>query len=70
MKSIYTASQLVAEGGSVFVHDCDRIVESTYARRFLGDNRLFTKIAGRSILQGYHFGNPKNLPLGVRGGQV
>lgn len=35
MKSIFLASRIAAEGGDVFVHDCDRIVESSYSDRFL-----------------------------------
>lgn len=35
MQSIYEASRLIAERGVVFVHDCDRLVEVTYSRRYL-----------------------------------
>ena len=36
MKAIYMASRLVAPGGCVFVHDCERLPERTYAARYLG----------------------------------
>ena len=55
MKSIYTASQLVAPGGFVFVHDCDRQVEHAYATEYLGAHRLFVRAEGRALLQGYEF---------------
>ena len=55
MKSIYMASQLVAPGGCVFVHDCDRVVEQQYAVRYLGADRLFVSVTGRALLQGYAF---------------
>ncbi len=55
MQSIYAASKLVAPGGSVFVHDCDRPVERLYAARYLGNNRLFVEARGRSLLNGYAF---------------
>ena len=55
MKSIYMASRLVAPGGCVFVHDCDRQIEREYAERFLGDRRLFVEAKGRSLLRGYAF---------------
>jgi uncharacterized protein (TIGR01627 family) len=55
MRSIYTAARLVAPGGSVFVHDCDRPVEREYAARYLGDERLYIQASGRSLLNGYAF---------------
>jgi uncharacterized protein (TIGR01627 family) len=55
MKSIYAASTLVAPGGCVFVHDCDRPAERQYAARYLGSHRLFVEARGRSILHGYAF---------------
>jgi hypothetical protein len=55
MKSIYTASTLVAPGGFVFVHDCDRDIEQRYATEHLGAERLFLRVEGRSVLQGYEF---------------
>ena len=55
MQSIYMASQLVAPGGYVFVHDCDRPVEQRYATEFLGAQRLFVRAEGRALLQGYEF---------------
>ncbi|MGO9029423.1 MAG: glycosyltransferase [Acidimicrobiales bacterium] len=55
MKSIYMASKLVAPGGFVFVHDCDRHVEQLYATEYLGVERLFIRAEGRALLQGYEF---------------
>ena len=55
MKSIYMASKLVAPGGIVFVHDCDRAVERSYAARYLGANRRIVSVRGRALLQGYAF---------------
>ena len=55
MKSIYAASRLVAPGGCVFVHDCDRQIEREYAERYLGGRRLFVEARGRSLLRGYAF---------------
>lgn len=55
MKSIYAASKLVAPGGRVFVHDCDRPAERAFASRYLGDDRLFIEAKGRAVLKGYAF---------------
>ena len=55
MKSIYMASTLVASDGFVFVHDCDREIEQRYATEYLGAERLFLRVEGRSLLQGYEF---------------
>lgn len=55
MKSIYAASTLVAPGGRVFVHDCQRPAEQAFASRFLGEGRLFIEVRGRALLRGYAF---------------
>ena len=55
MKAIYAASNLVAPGGDVFVHDCERPVEKAYAERYLGNDRLVIEVRGRALLRGYHF---------------
>lgn len=55
MKSIYMASKLVAPGGCVFVHDCERLVEQNYAAQYLGTSRLFVTVRGHAVLQGYAF---------------
>jgi uncharacterized protein (TIGR01627 family) len=55
MKSIFVASQLVASGGCVFVHDCDRQVERQYCERYLGRHRRFVEATGRALLNGYRF---------------
>lgn len=46
MKSIFIASVLRAPDADVFVHDCNRQVESSYAARYLGNEQLKEK-AGR-----------------------
>lgn len=53
MQSIFTAAQYVQDNGSVFVHDCDREVESTYADRFLKQENLVNQVRGRAILRHY-----------------
>jgi uncharacterized protein (TIGR01627 family) len=55
MQSIYMASKLVGPDGFVFVHDCDRVVEQRYATEYLGAERLFLRVEGRALLQGYEF---------------
>jgi uncharacterized protein (TIGR01627 family) len=55
MKSIHAASRLVAPGGRVFVHDCERPAEQAFAKRYLGDDRLFVEVKGRALLRGYAF---------------
>lgn len=55
MKSIYAASGLVAPGGRVFVHDCDRPAEDAFASRYLGSHRLAVEVSGRALLRGYAF---------------
>lgn len=55
MKSIYAASGLVAGGGLVFVHDCDRPAEDAFASRYLGAHRLAVEVSGRALLRGYAF---------------
>ena len=51
MISIYKASKLIKKGGSVFIHDCERLVERTYAERFFKKNDFLLKING--ILREY-----------------
>lgn len=55
MKSIAAAAKLVASGGCVFVHDCNRPAERAYASRYLGDDRLFIEAKGRAVLRGYAY---------------
>jgi len=55
MKAIYMASKLVAPGGCVFVHDCERLPERNYVTRYLGADRLFLSLKGHAVLQGYAF---------------
>ena len=50
MKSIFTASQLVRDSGDVFVHDCEREVESAYCDAFLGKARLVAEVPAPSGL--------------------
>lgn len=44
MQSIYAASLLVARSGRVFVHDCDRPVESQYCDRYLKAENLVAEV--------------------------
>lgn len=55
MSSIYMASQLVGKGGYVFVHDAERFIESTYAKKYLGEEHFVGKVHGRALLLIYHF---------------
>lgn len=55
MKAVYTASRLVAPGGIVFVHDCERQVEMAFAEKYLGNDRLEVEVMGRALLRGYRF---------------
>ncbi len=55
MKSIYEAARLVAPGGRVFVHDCEREVEDAYTARYLGEERVAVEITGHALLKGYAF---------------
>ncbi|HLH96248.1 MAG TPA: glycosyltransferase [Xanthobacteraceae bacterium] len=54
-QSIVTARRLVAPGGKIFVHDCDRPLEREFCARYLGEQRRFVSIRGRAILNGYSF---------------
>ena len=53
MSSIYMASQWVAHEGFVLVHDAQRIVEASYANRYLGEDNLIGKVGGRALLKIY-----------------
>lgn len=53
MQSIYTASNLAAPGGDVFVHDCDREIEAVYADTYLGKENLRKSVRGRGVLRYY-----------------
>lgn len=55
MSSIYMASQWVEEEGYVLVHDAQRIVESSYSDRYLGEDKLTGKVWGRALLKIYKF---------------
>lgn len=44
MKSIYMASRLVKKGGVVFVHDCNREVETEYNKKYLKEENLSVRI--------------------------
>jgi len=52
MKSIYTASQLINQGGDIFVHDCEREVERVYCDTFLLPKNLVKEITN---LRHYRF---------------
>lgn len=53
MSSIFEASRLVASGGRVFVHDCERDAEAAFAARYLDDRRCVVEVTGRATLRGY-----------------
>ncbi|MEI8175113.1 MAG: hypothetical protein WCG28_04145 [bacterium] len=53
MKSIYTASILIKNGGAVFVHDAHREVEDAYCRKYLLDKNFVGEVKGSSILRHY-----------------
>ena len=55
MKSIFTASRLVAPNGVVFVHDAERTIERVYADHYLGADRLCVRAEGHALLLGYQF---------------
>lgn len=44
MKSIYMSSRLTGKHTDVFVHDCNRVVENTYATKFLKKKNLVKSI--------------------------
>lgn len=54
-QSIVTAANLVAPGGTVFVHDCERPLEKAFASRYLGEHRRTISVWGRALLNGYSF---------------
>ena len=53
MKSIYTASVLIKDGGDVFVHDAHREVEDAYCAKYLLDMNLVSEVKGSSVLRHY-----------------
>jgi hypothetical protein len=53
MKSLYMAAQLVKPGGSVFVHDAEREVETAYAQQYLAGFSLVHEVRGRAVLRHY-----------------
>jgi hypothetical protein len=55
MKSIYEASRLVKERGSVFVHDHERAVESAYGARYLLQGNLVAETQGLALLRHYRY---------------
>lgn len=55
MSSIYMASQLVARGGYVFVHDAERTVEDAFSSKYLGEDQLIANVRGRSLMKIFHF---------------
>ena len=44
MQIIFTAATLVAPGGDVFVHDCNREVERRYSEHFLLRQNLLRQV--------------------------
>jgi len=53
MKSIYEASRLIRPGGSIFVHDQERAVESAYSDRYLLRRNVVAEVKGRALLRRY-----------------
>jgi glucuronoxylan 4-O-methyltransferase len=57
-QSTYMAAQLVKDGGSVFVHDCDREPEDTVSNLFFGKENCVKEIKGRARLRYYQIKKP------------
>jgi glucuronoxylan 4-O-methyltransferase len=55
MKSIYEASRLIKKGGSIFVHDQERAVETEYCDRYLLKGNALAETSGRALLRHYKF---------------
>jgi Polysaccharide biosynthesis len=53
MKSIYEASRLIKQGGSIFVHDQERKIETEYSNRYLLKRNAVAEVKGRAILRRY-----------------
>jgi hypothetical protein len=53
MKSIYEASRLIKPGGSIFVHDQERAVETAYSDRYLSRGTVIAETTGRALLRHY-----------------
>ncbi len=53
MQSIYAASQVVKEGGIVFIHDSEREVEMRYGEKFLGKENIVGEVWGRALMRRY-----------------
>jgi hypothetical protein len=51
MKSIYTAARLAGGGTCVFVHDCERFVETVYTWRFLCGRGRFWRVGNLHCYQ-------------------
>lgn len=48
MQSIYTALYLVRDNGHIFVHDCEREVESYYCKKYLDPSSISKKVIGEN----------------------
>jgi Polysaccharide biosynthesis len=55
MKSIFEASRLIKQGGSIFVHDQERDVEKEYCERYLSQGRAVAETSGRALLRHYKY---------------
>ncbi|MFI5205715.1 MAG: TIGR01627 domain-containing protein, partial [Candidatus Paceibacterales bacterium] len=53
MSSIYMASKLISPKGDIFVHDCDREIESEYCDKYYGKEKFKNQINGRALLKHY-----------------
>lgn len=55
MKSIYTATKLIKNGGHLFIHDAEREVEKSCCSAFLSRVELVRSVQGRATLNHYKF---------------
>jgi hypothetical protein len=58
MSSIYMSARLIKQGGYIFVHDCNRIIERVYADRYLYDINLIEQTRTKSQLRKYRITTP------------
>ena len=53
MSSIYMAKKLIKKGGIIFIHDCEREVEETYANKYLKEDKFVQSVYGLNLLKMY-----------------
>jgi uncharacterized protein (TIGR01627 family) len=54
MKSLYEASRMIKQPGSIFVHDQERDVEREYGDRYLR-GKVVAEVTGRAVLRHYKY---------------